>query len=164
MDEKQKQKLLIEFDDDFHPLVRLGLESGTDFIDKLLAEYGGQKPHLPMSENFWNMLARNSRDTKLRSQFKGNNHEQLAIDFELSERQVRTIVNGTGKNYARAKENNKPIKCPINQHTAIVALAEHYGVPMHAVLGVVLKTALALPQVEHALSEAFASTQLDMIA
>jgi len=164
MNEKKKQELLTEFDADFHPLGRLGLDLGTDAIDKLLAEYGGQKPHLPMPENFWGLLARESRDTKIRDEFKGNNHEQLAVDFQLSERQVRTIVNGTGKHYIRPKENNKPIKCPSDQHKAIAILAEQHDVPMHAVLGVILKSALELPQVEQALVEAFASDQLDMIA
>lgn len=51
---------------------------------------GGQNLYIPKMES----LARGGRDRDIRERFDGGNYRALALQFRLSERQVRKIING----------------------------------------------------------------------
>ena len=51
---------------------------------------GGQSLYIPKEES----LAREGRDRDIRQRFDGGNYRALAVQFRLSERQVRKIING----------------------------------------------------------------------
>ena len=76
------------------PLVRLGRRFGTAVVEAVLDELGGSKPHIPQRENFLAKLERAARDGEIRRRFRGNNYRELADEFGLCERQIKTIVNG----------------------------------------------------------------------
>ena len=52
---------------------------------------GGQNLYIPKRES----LERNARDRDIRAHFTGGNYRALAVQFRLSERQIRKIINGT---------------------------------------------------------------------
>lgn len=64
----------------------LGLEN---FL-KLCRLCGGQDLYVPKIES----LMREGRNREIRSRFDGANYRILARQFRLSERQIRTIING----------------------------------------------------------------------
>lgn len=64
---------------------------GMDSFLKLTRLCGGQSLYVPKMET----LEREGRDREIRSLFNGGNYRALAIQFRLSERQVRKIINGT---------------------------------------------------------------------
>lgn len=64
---------------------------GMDSFLKLIRLCGGQSLYVPKMET----LEREGRDREIRSLFNGGNYRALAIQFRLSERQVRKIINGT---------------------------------------------------------------------
>lgn len=64
---------------------------GMDGFLKLCHLCGGQALYLPKMET----LQRGGRDRKIRALFDGGNYRSLAIQFRLSERQVRKIIKGT---------------------------------------------------------------------
>lgn len=64
---------------------------GMDSFLKLTRLCGGQNLYVPKMET----LEREGRDREIRSLFNGGNYRALAIQFRLSERQVRKIINGT---------------------------------------------------------------------
>lgn len=64
---------------------------GMDNFLKLTRLCGGQNLYIPKRES----LEREGRDREIRSLFNGGNYRALAIQFRLSERQVRKIINGT---------------------------------------------------------------------
>jgi len=43
----------------------------------------------------WGSIRRNARDREIRALFNGGNYKALAIQFDLSERQIYKIINGT---------------------------------------------------------------------
>lgn len=51
---------------------------------------GGQNLYVPML----NSLKREGRDREIRARFDGGNYRTLAVQFRLSERQIRKIING----------------------------------------------------------------------
>lgn len=63
---------------------------GMDSFLKLVEFCSGQALYVPKLES----LQRGARDRLIRSMFNGGNYRQLAIQFRLSERQVRKIVKG----------------------------------------------------------------------
>lgn len=63
---------------------------GMDSFLKLVEFCGGQAVYVPKLES----LQRGARDRLIRSMFDGGNYRQLAIQFRLSERQVRKIIKG----------------------------------------------------------------------
>ena len=65
----------------------IGLEAFT----RLTLLCGGQNLYIPKRES----LERNARDRDIRARFNGGNCRALAIQFNLSERQIRKIINGT---------------------------------------------------------------------
>lgn len=64
----------------------LGLEA---FL-KLTRLCGGQSLYIPKVES----LTREGRDREICARFNGGNYRSLAVQFRLSERQIRKIING----------------------------------------------------------------------
>lgn len=63
---------------------------GMDSFLKLARLCGGQNLYVPKMET----LEREGRDREIRSLFNGGNYRTLAVQFRLSERQIRKIING----------------------------------------------------------------------
>ena len=61
---------------------------GMEHFLRLITLCGGQSLYLPKLDS----LARNGRDREIRARFDGGNYRALALQFRLSERQVRKIV------------------------------------------------------------------------
>ena len=61
---------------------------GMEHFMRLVALCGGQSLYLPKLDS----LTRSSRDREIRARFDGGNYRALAVQFRLSERQVRKIV------------------------------------------------------------------------
>lgn len=64
---------------------------GAEAFLKLVRLCGGQSLYLPKLDS----LEREGRDRQIRALFNGCNYRALALQFRLSERQVRKIINGT---------------------------------------------------------------------
>lgn len=62
---------------------------GMDSFLKLTRLCGGQNLYVPKMET----LEREGRDREIRSLFNGGNYRTLAVQFRLSERQIRKIIN-----------------------------------------------------------------------
>ena len=60
-------------------------------LDLVALLCGGQSLYIPKRES----LERNARDRDIRARFNGCNYRALAVQFRLSERQIRKIINGT---------------------------------------------------------------------
>ena len=43
----------------------------------------------------WESIRRNARDREIRALFNGGNYKALALQFDLSERQIYKIISGT---------------------------------------------------------------------
>ena len=63
---------------------------GLDVFLSLSELCGGQDLYVPKIES----LRREGRDREIRARFDGGNYRILARQFRLSERQIRTIING----------------------------------------------------------------------
>ena len=63
---------------------------GLQVFLRLAALCGGQDLYIPKPES----LRRGGRDREIRARFDGGNYRALAHQFRLSERQIRTIING----------------------------------------------------------------------
>jgi Mor family transcriptional regulator len=73
-----------------------GQEYGMAIVKTIIEELGGLRVTVPS----WKMLYRKERNALIRKRFNGFNHKELGIMFNLSETQVRRIVNGrNGKDY-----------------------------------------------------------------
>ena len=64
---------------------------GMEAFTQLTLLCGGQSLYIPKRES----LERNARDRDIRARFDGGNYRTLALQFRLSERQIRKIINGT---------------------------------------------------------------------
>ena len=64
---------------------------GMEAFTQLTLLCGGQSLYIPKRES----LERNARDRDIRTRFDGGNYRALAVQFRLSERQIRKIINGT---------------------------------------------------------------------
>lgn len=64
----------------------LGMRS---FMD-LLGLCGGLSLYLPKADSIY----RNPRDREIRMRFDGGNYKSLAVQFRMSERQIRKIIKG----------------------------------------------------------------------
>lgn len=64
---------------------------GLDTFIQLSRLCGGQDLYIPKLES----LERGPRDRDIRARFNGGNYRALGIQFRLSERQIRKIINGT---------------------------------------------------------------------
>jgi len=60
-----------------------------DCIKLIINEMGGLRITIPS----WKVLQRQDRDLKIRNLFNGKNIQELALRFDLSETQIRRIVN-----------------------------------------------------------------------
>lgn len=89
-----REDLLGRFAPAEDPLVDVGQRVGPDALDEILDALGGQKVHIPERESFWRRLERRLRNERIRAGFRGDNYGELAEQWSLSERQVRTIVDG----------------------------------------------------------------------
>lgn len=78
-----------------HPsdLVQLGKQIGADNLNRVLSVLGGRNVYVPTGEQFWKGLYREIRNEEMRAKFRGNNIKELALEYDLDERQVRRIVN-----------------------------------------------------------------------
>ena len=65
-------------------------ELGLKVFVRLAALCGGQDLYIPKLES----LERSGRDREIRARFDGGNYRALAVQFRLSERQIRKIING----------------------------------------------------------------------
>lgn len=140
-----KRQLLEGFDPQYSPLVELGHALGPQALDTLLSKMGGQKPHIPSLENFWGGLKREVRDQRIRARFVGNNYEQLALEWGLSERQVREIVKGEQRSYKRPADPRVPVKLPVALHAALRNEAERMNVSTRDLAAALLEEALGNP-------------------
>lgn len=61
----------------------------TAFL-RLITLCGGQSLYIPKLDS----LERCGRDREIRARFDGGNYRALAVQFRLSERQIRKIING----------------------------------------------------------------------
>lgn len=61
---------------------------GVEHFVQLVSLCGGQSLYLPKLDS----LTRSGRDREIRARFDGGNYRALAVQFRLSERQVRKIV------------------------------------------------------------------------
>lgn len=64
---------------------------GMEAFTQLTLLCGGQSLYIPKRES----LERNARDRDIRARFDGGNYRALAVQYRLSERQIRKIINGT---------------------------------------------------------------------
>ena len=64
---------------------------GMEAFTQLTLLCGGQSLYIPKRES----LERGARDRDIRARFDGSNYRTLAIQFRLSERQIRKIINGS---------------------------------------------------------------------
>ena len=64
---------------------------GMEAFIQLTLLCGGQSLYIPKRES----LERGARDRDIRARFDGGNYRALAVQFRLSERQIRKIINGT---------------------------------------------------------------------
>lgn len=92
MDRNDQSRLLAQFGPQHSKLVDLAHTLGVDGINRVLDTFGGEKVHIPTRDAFWDGLYRNVRDETIRAQFRGNNLGELAIEYRLTERQVRNIL------------------------------------------------------------------------
>ena len=60
-------------------------------IPKLARLCSGQYLYIPK----WESIRRNARDREIRALFNGGNYKALALQFDLSERQIYKIISGT---------------------------------------------------------------------
>ena len=66
-------------------------ELGLEVFLRLARLCGGQSLYVPKMES----LEREARDRDIRARFDGGNYRALGVQFRLSERQIRKIINGT---------------------------------------------------------------------
>lgn len=72
--------------EDYRDLVEL---LGLDAFMDLCFLCGGQDLYIPKRES----VERSARNRDIRARFNGGNYHTLAVQFRLSERQIRKIVN-----------------------------------------------------------------------
>jgi Mor family transcriptional regulator len=84
-----------EVPDKYKPLVDV---IGIDNVIRMSIIFGGTNMYFPKSD----MLVKSIRDKRIRREFNGGNYKELARKYNLSESQVRNIIN-----YSKA--NARPI-------------------------------------------------------
>ena len=63
-----------------------------DLVESFAAEFGGSAPYVPTGKN----ISAKQLYPQIQAEFKGNNHRQLSVKFNLTENRIRQIV---GKNF-----------------------------------------------------------------
>lgn len=76
-----------------NPFVELGKQIGPENLTLVLAALGGKNVYVPTPDGFWGQLVKEVRDTEIRARFKGNNLRELSLEYQMSERHLRRIVN-----------------------------------------------------------------------
>jgi len=66
----------------------LGPPRGSLVLKGLLERYAGLRVYIPSTTDLW----RAWRNSRIRAEFTGDNHEPLAIEWGLTVRQIRTIL------------------------------------------------------------------------
>lgn len=142
---EQQLALLDTFSDEHNEFVALGKRIGPDALNAVLETLGGQKPHVPTPTSFWSGLVREVRDEKVRARFRGNNIDELAQEFELSERHIRNILATSKQRRAVARsESTRPVQVSVSRYDAVAGLAAEYVVPMRTMIDALLDIALSL--------------------
>jgi len=67
----------------------LGAPRGSLALKGLLGRYAGLRVYIPSTTELW----RRWRNSRIRAEFTGDNHEPLALEWGLTVRQIRTILN-----------------------------------------------------------------------
>lgn len=75
-----------DFDDD--PMAALIEVVGLETAKRLVVAFGGDSFYFPKVES----VIRTARDRRIRSEFTGFNHKELAAKYNLTPRYVRKIV------------------------------------------------------------------------
>lgn len=75
----------------YQPLARI---LGVELTIKLAQELGGMNVYLPKTDKLLQQL----RDQKIRQEFDGGNHRELARRYQLSESRIRQILAEDGTN------------------------------------------------------------------
>ena len=99
---ERKAALLEQFGAEYSDLCELGLRIGPEALDAVFDVFGSRKIHVPTEDSFWRALGREVRDRKIRTAFNGSNYDELAWDYSLTPRQIRTIV-------SKAERPTKPL-------------------------------------------------------
>lgn len=155
-------ELIEQFDENYHPLVKVAKTAGIEAVKVLLEEAGGTKPHLPTWDNFQAILQREVRNGEIRAKFNGRNYDQLEMQYGLKERQLREIIHGKARSYQRHNEPSKTIKVSDEHHEKLELLAEDYGSTVRAITDAVLTVALQHKDVHAALRKACGGEQMRM--
>lgn len=155
-------ELLEQFDDNYHPLVRLAKAHGIEAVETLLQEAGGTKPHLPTLENFTAQLQREVRNSNIREKFNGRNYEQLGMEFGLGERQLREILHAKPRSYKKHKDTGHALKCSAEVHDQVTMLAGDYDTSVREFTDAVLTAALEHKDIHAALRKALGGQQMTM--
>lgn len=142
MDNSNCSELLAEFSDEYNELVAFGKQHGVEALDALLELLGGQKPHIPMRDNFWTGLQREIRNRSLRERFNGRNYGQLAMEEHISEREVRRIIHSEERKYAPKETAPRPMKVSASHHDRICDLAERCNLSLYDMLDSLLARVL----------------------
>lgn len=150
----EKTTLLAMFDESYGDFVAVGKVVGAEHLEALLQALGGQKPHVPTPENFWQQLRRAARDEEMRRKFKGHNQQELAIDYRMSERQVRRILAAPARE-RRKPEPVKSLKVSVAVYARVAMLAQRLNASARTVHNVLVDIALALPDLDERLRAAF---------
>lgn len=96
-------------------IIELGKKIGPDNLTIVMEMFGGLKKHIPTVENFSNELQRQKRNKEIVSKFRGDNINELSIEYGLEKREIRAIVH----------HSPRPKKQPIN--TSVLKCASvHY--------------------------------------
>lgn len=82
-----RQVRLEDIPEEYHDIAD---ELGMDTFLRLAYLCSGQCLYIPKRES----LERSARNREIRARFNGGNYRALALQYRLSERQIRKIVNG----------------------------------------------------------------------
>lgn len=156
----EQAELLERFDDDFSEFVALGKRIGPVALNELLEVFGGQKPHIPKANSFWRSLEVTVRNETIRTQFRGNNIEQLALEYELSERQLRNIV--AGPRYVRypTREPPRSLKLSEARFAHVQQVAARNGVTLRAAHEALMAIVLSLPDLQRRVADVLGQRML----
>lgn len=154
----EKSALLGMFGEEHSEFIAIGKALGPEGLDKLLAMLGGQKPHIPTPDNFWQGLAREARDEEMRRKFRGHNQQELAIEYEMSERQVRRILAAPARERRHA-EPVKSLKLSITNYVRVSMLAQRYKLSARGMHNVLVDVALQLPNLDELVRAALGGQQ-----
>ena len=156
----RQAELLERFDDEFSEFVALGHRIGVDRLNAVLEHLGGMKPHVPTPAAFWTGLVREARNSEIRARFRGNNLEQLALEFDLSPRQLREVLRAKEKRYKPRSPTTRPVQLSGEHFDAVAGRARAHGVQMRTMLDAIVACALEDPRLDEKVRARFTQLQL----